>query len=82
MYVGRTNALNRRFGEYLNERKKRNGRPKILRLLRKWPDHTWFCFAVIPEESLQKVEDSLITAYVPPLNDRFPAEIRAAVGAF
>jgi excinuclease UvrABC nuclease subunit len=33
MYVGRTNSLRRRFNEYLNERKRETGRPKIYRLL-------------------------------------------------
>src|SRR2546426_704434 len=44
MYVGKTRSLRRRFREYLTREKQETGRPKIFRLLMKYPDHVWFCF--------------------------------------
>jgi hypothetical protein len=82
MYVGKSKSLRRRFGEYLNESRRETGRPKIVRLLNKYPDHLWFCYTLIEDEALDVVEDALIAAYVPPANDQMPAEVRGAVGAF
>ena len=82
MYAGKSRSLRRRFGEYLNERSRRTGRPKLLRVLNKYPDHTWFCFSVVPEARISSVEDALLSAYIPPCNDRFPAPISRIGDAF
>ena len=82
MYVGKTTSLKRRFYQYLDEKKRENGRPKILRLLNKYPDHTWFCFTVMPEQEISIAEDTLLSAYIPPCNDKFPASISRVVDAF
>ena len=82
MYVGKTTTLKRRFREYLHEAQRETGRPKIMRLITKYPDHTWFCFRIVSAENLERVEDALIAAYLPPANDKFPAEVRPAIGAF
>lgn len=82
MYVGKTKSLRRRFGEYLNEKDRETGRPKMLRLLNKYSGYTWFCFCVVSEEKITNVEEDLITAYMPPANDQLPARLRAARGAF
>lgn len=82
MYVGKTKSLNRRFGEYLNEGKRITGRPKLFRLLRKYPNNIWFCFSRVSAKKLRKVEDDLIVAYIPPANDKFPASISKVVRAF
>ena len=57
MYVGKTKSLRRRLGEYRDERKRETGRPKILRLLTKYAEHTWFCYALVPEEHLTSTEE-------------------------
>lgn len=82
MYVGKTISLRRRFSEYLNERKRETGRPKIYRLLNMYPDNIWFCFTIAPENGLSNIEEGLINAYIPPANDQLPAEIRRVMGAF
>src|SRR5262249_53187672 len=76
MYVGKASSLRKRFGDYLTKEKRKTGRPKIFRLLNKYPNNLWFCFTLIPKKSLVKVEDGLITAYMPPCNDEVPADIR------
>lgn len=82
MYVGQTKSLRRRFGDYLNERRRETGRPKILLLLNLYPEHTWFCFSPVPMDKLDAVESALITAYIPPANDQLPAEVSAIRRAF
>lgn len=82
MYIGKTNSLHRRFGEYLNEKKRETGRPKLLRLLNKYPDHIWFCFTEIAETQITTVEDALVAALKPPFNDKIPAQIRSGKAAF
>ena len=84
MYVGKTNSLRRRFGEYLNKEKRKTGRPRVFRLLNKYPDHIWFCCSLVSQTDLADVEDTLLIAYIPPTNDshQLPAEIRKVKGAF
>ena len=82
MYVGKTRSLRRRFREYLLREKQETGRPKIFRLLMKYPDHVWFCFANTPLDAIDELEDALIRAYMPPMNDQFPVEVRRVIGAF
>lgn len=82
MYVGKTNSLHRRFGEYLNQEKRETGRPKIFRLLNVYPDHTWFCFSLVSQTDLVNVEEALLAAYIPPANDQLPAEVSKVTGAF
>lgn len=82
MYVGKTGSLRRRFGDYLTRERRMTGRPMILRVLSKYPDNIWFCFTPVPSESLAHIEDALLTAYLPPCNDQYPAEISKVVGAF
>lgn len=82
MYVGQSSNLNRRFGEYLTTEKRISGRPKIFRMLNKYPDNLWFCYTSVPQNELSSVEDRLTAAYMPPFNDQFPAEVRRIVGAF
>ena len=79
MYVGQTDSLRRRFGEYLTKEKKR---PLIVRLLRQCPNHLLFCFTPLPLDRLDATEAALQEAYIPPCNDRLPGEIGRARKAF
>lgn len=82
MYVGKSNSLQRRFGEYLSAEKRETGRPKIFRLLNRYEQHLWFCYteALLPDITM--LEDDLTEAFLPPCNDKFPATIRKVVTAF
>lgn len=82
MYVGQAVSLHRRFRDYVTEEQSPSGRPKIRRFLYKYKGFVVFCFAAVPQDTLDMCEDSLMAAYIPPLNTKFPAEIRAARGAF
>jgi hypothetical protein len=82
IYVGQTNSLRRRFGEYLRERTDESGRPKITWWLRRFSQHIWFYFTPVRQEDLDDIENSLLSAYYPPANDRYPASVRSIANAF
>jgi hypothetical protein len=84
MYVGQTNNLRERFGQYLTTERGERGRPKIVRLLNLYDSHLWFCYTEAPLTDISTLEDDLMEAFLPPCNSpsRFPASIRPAVGAF
>ncbi len=84
VYIGRTErTLRVRFREYLREQNKREGRPKIVRLLNKYQDYLYFCCSVIAEtERITEIEEALINAFLPPCNDQFSAEMSRVIGAF
>jgi hypothetical protein len=82
IYVGQTNSLYRRFGEYLNESKNETGRPKVTWWLRRYPQHIWFYFTLVDKSDLDTVENCLLSAYFPPANDQYPASVRKVTNAF
>jgi len=82
MYIGKTNSLRRRFMDYLNERKRETGRPKIYRFLNKYQNFVCFCCTPVKVADLTIIEDNLLNAYIPPANDQYPAEIRRIMKAF
>ena len=82
MYVGKTNLLRRRFGEYLNKERRKTGRPKMFRFLNKYSDQVWFCFTTVDAASLENVENGLKDAFIPPLNDAYSGQLSKVVGAF
>lgn len=80
LYVGQTEGqdFRRRYGQYLRE--KRTGdqsqRPHVTEMLRKWDGSLFFCYAPITRTNLiERVEDALLTAYLPPTNKDFPAKV-------
>ena len=83
MYVGKTaRTLRDRFKDYLRERTREIGRPRVVRLLNKYPDNLLFCYTVVPDlTQLGNIEDALMTAFVPPCNDQLPARVRAIMEA-
>lgn len=82
MYVGQAVSLRDRFDDYLTNEARETGRPKIFRLLNKYPDHLWFCYSRVTRSNLTPVENALIVAYMPYANDQLPVEIRRVGRAF
>jgi hypothetical protein len=66
------------FQKYINER------PKIRRMIRKWGVHLHLKYICLTDnELIEKLEEELINAIIPPLNDKIPNKIiRDAVKAF
>ena len=82
MYVGKANSLRTRFGQYFSERKRNTGRPNIIFLFNKYPDHLWFCYTPVPKAQLGYTENELIGAFMPPLNDQIQAKAKKGIRAF
>ena len=80
MYLGKTENLHRRFGEYLTS--ERDRRPKMVRLLEVYRGYIHFFYSRVNKTMLDKMEDQLIDAFVPPCNSRFTGDIQKARGAF
>ena len=70
MYVGQTNNLRRRFGEYLGKERSVTGRMLIVKLLNQCPEHLWFCYTRVPLEDLDEAEKALAEAFGPPCNTK------------
>jgi hypothetical protein len=84
MYVGKAEdrGLRRRFREYLKEAASDRPRPKLGRLFYLWQGQITFHCASTGPLSPKDVEDKLLAALVPPMNDELPATVRASVRAF
>ncbi len=85
MYIGMTSrTLRQRFKEYHSEMRRETGRPKIVRMLTKYPNNTYFCYTIVRESSseLKDKEKALMAAWIPPCNlPRLPARVRRIVEA-
>jgi hypothetical protein len=83
MYIGKTDKLKRRFGDYIHE-KNNIKRPKIYRLLNKWDNFIFFTYAIVRDRrySLEKLEDALLNSIIPPCNEDFTFEISRKRKAF
>ena len=85
MYVGETEkqGFRARYRQYLREKKKgplARKRIHVVRMLRKWDRHMWFLYAPVANSKLiQRIEDELIAAYLPPANREFPSSVRTAI---
>lgn len=85
MYIGkvRDQSLRKRYKQYLRSEKDWKKRPHIAGMIRKWENHLYFYYAEVSDIQLINVlEDDLITAFLPPMNKRFPAEISLVMRAF
>lgn len=84
IYIGMTDrTLRERFKEYLGEIKNKSGRPKIVYWFESYADYIYFsCTPVDPPDTLERLEEELIKAFIPPANDMIPADVGRVVRAF
>lgn len=85
MYIGQTTrqTLRVRFRQYLQEAKSASGRPRVTLLLSTYTGYLHFyCARPATELTPAEVEERLLNAYLPPVNDQFPAEVRRVLRAF
>lgn len=78
MYVGITGdtskaTLRSRYGQYLANLRLENGRPKVRGMLKRWDGDLFFNFVPIPDKnvSLTAIEDDLLAAVLPPINETY-----------
>jgi hypothetical protein len=82
LYVGKVEkqVFRDRYKQYLSEQEKGHRdarRVHVTRMLQKWKDHLWFCYAPVDDDKLiAQIEDALLAAYLPSHNRDFPASIR------
>ncbi len=83
LYIGETDNLQRRFGEYLDK----IGDPKstqyqMFTLIDDYPDHLEFYYVEIPrlsEKTRKSKEAELLTAFLPPVNNKYPQSVEKMV---
>jgi hypothetical protein len=85
IYVGMVKSKGRSFRQRFNEYLKdqiglKTKRLKIHEVLDRWDGYLWFCYAAISNESLiDKVEEELIDAFIPPYNKQFRGSVAGAI---
>lgn len=84
LYVGETEDqdFRRRYQQYLREKRAsdKSRRPHVMDMLQKWDGFLWFCYARIDQHDIiENVENTLLTAYLPPTNKDFPARVSQAL---
>jgi len=86
LYVGKAagaTGFRARYYKYRAEKGKQDSvRPLVNRMINKWYEHLWFCFAEVADPLVKEVEDKLLLAYLPPINTEFPGEASAGMRAF
>lgn len=84
LYIGKTNKLRRRCGEYLSRGAAGNERPRIQRMLNRFSGTKYlhFCFSEVVQSETEAVETSLLEVCLPPGCPDLPASVRRAVDAF
>lgn len=65
MYVGQAESLRTRFKDYLTGERDPEGRPRVAYFLRKYSHYVCFCCTEVPLGDLERVEEKLISAYIP-----------------
>jgi hypothetical protein len=85
LYIGKAQdqSLRKRITQYFHEPDNPKGRPPIQNMLIDWPDHLYVCFTVVDKvEEIENIEDALLNAFVPPINQTFKGELGKAVRAW
>ena len=86
-YVGETNNLNRRFGEYLEKlHSPKSSQYKVQQIISDFPDHLYFQYVELPgfnQAQRREVEDKFLIAFLPPVNTKYPQGLQSIVlGAY
>jgi len=82
MYVGETGSLEERFRDYISEKDNSSGRPKVLKMLNYWEGYIKFYYIEVQENEKEKVEEEMISAFIPPYNDQITGDVSSPVNAF
>ena len=89
LYVGETGntskaTLRSRYGAYLSDLRKEEGRPAVFYMLKNWENDLFFNFVEVPDTAIdvKAIQDSFIDALIPPINKKdMTAKIRAGKAA-
>ena len=81
LYIGETTkqTIQKRCSSYLDEPKKKKPREHIRDMVLLWPNHLWIYYCeVANKSSILKLEEELITAFLPPFNSQYTAKLGKA----
>lgn len=89
LYIGETGntskaTLHSRYGQYLADLRKEDGRPAVFYMLSNWKQDLIFNFVEVPDTAVdvKAIQDSFIDAVIPPINKKdMKAIIRAGKAA-
>lgn len=86
-YVGETNSLHRRFGEYLSKlHNPKSAQYKVQQVINDFKDHLYFYYVELPgldQTQRRIIEDNFLTAFLPPINSKYPQGLQSIVlGAY
>ena len=83
IYIGETDNLQRRFGEYLEKiDDPKSPQYQMVTFIADYPNNLEFYFAELPgadEPTRRAREDELLVAFMPPANNRYPALVEKLV---
>jgi hypothetical protein len=84
LYVGKVErqTFRDRYAQYLADFRKGDAsrRPHVAEMLRRWEGHLWFYYAPLEATmDINAVEETLLSAFLPPCNKDFPATVATAL---
>ncbi|TDB60405.1 GIY-YIG nuclease family protein [Arundinibacter roseus] len=87
LYVGETDNLRRRFGDYLRKRDSpKSGQYKVYTIIDDFPEHLHFRYIELEGYDMKKrreLETQFLIAFLPPINSRFPQQLQSIIeGAY
>lgn len=85
LYIGKADqeSLRKRITQYFYEPNNAKGRPPVQDMIIDWFDNLFVCYTVVDEvKEIGNLEDALLNAFVPPINQTFKGELGEAVRAW
>jgi hypothetical protein len=84
-YVGETDNINRRFGNYLDKvDHPKSGQYRVYTIIDDFPDNLYFHYVELPGLNTigrRVIEDQFLVAFLPPINSKFPQGLQSIISA-
>ena len=82
-YVGETDNLRRRFGNYLDKKDSpKSGQYKVYTIIDDFPDHLHFRYIELEGYTTtqrRELENQFLVSFLPPMNSKFPQQLQSIV---
>lgn len=82
-YIGETNDLKRRYGEYLDKiDNPKSSQYKVYEIIDDYPNHLYFHYVEFPgfnETQRKSIEDQFLVGFLPPINSKYPQGLQKLV---